>query len=168
MSPDAPHSDTAARGAVVRRARLEEVQPLAAAYRHESLRSQVRMDPPLPTGAVFWIAEVRGPDAKGDGSGAGVGYAAGTLRPEGLVLGPVYVDPAHRRTGVASQLLADIERWANGASIPLVEVSVAADNPGGVAFLEAAGFTARRLLMAREPDQGAAARPRRSRGETPR
>lgn len=123
------------------RARLEEVQPLAAEYRRDALHNETTVEPPLPTGALFWIA--RAPD------GGPVGYAAGTLRPEGLLLGPFFVRAGHRRAGVGQRLLEEIERWATGARIPVVEVSVAADNPAGVAFLEAAGYRARRLLMTR-------------------
>lgn len=125
----------------VSRARLEEVQPLAAEYRRDALEDNATVEPPLPTGALFWLA--RTPD------GEAMGYAAGTLRPEGLVLGPFFVRSGHRRSGVGRRLLAEIERWASGARIPVVEVSVATDNPAGVAFLESAGYRARRLLMAR-------------------
>lgn len=126
----------------VTRARLEEVQPLAAEYRRDAVGGGASVDPPLPTGALFWVAR----SAEGDL----VGYAAGTLRPEELVLGPFFVRAAYRRGGVGLRLLAEIERWASAARIPVVEVSVAADNPAGVAFLEAAGYRARRLLMARD------------------
>lgn len=126
----------------VDRARLEEVQPLAAEYRRDGSREGSTVEPPLPTGAVFWLA--RGADKEP------LGYAAGQLRPEGLVLGPVYVRPQARRSGVGLRLLQAIETWAGGARIPVVEVSVAADNPAGVRFLEKAGYRTRRLLMARE------------------
>lgn len=125
----------------VSRARLEEVQPLAAEYRRDAQHMGTTVEPPLPTGALFWLAT--SPD------GDPMGYAAGTLSPEGLVLGPFFVRAGHRRSGVGRRLLAEIERWAAAARIPVVEVSVAADNPAGVAFLEAAGYRARRLLMAR-------------------
>lgn len=134
---------TAGTGPQVSRARIEEVQPLAAEYRRDAHQTGVTPEPPLPTGALFWMA--RSPD------GVAMGYAAGTLRPEGLVLGPFFVRAGHRRAGVGQRLLAEIERWASGARIAVVEVSVASDNPAGVAFLEAAGYRARRLLMAR-PD----------------
>lgn len=127
------------------RARIEEVQPLAAEYRRDATAAGTVVEPPLPTGAVFWLAR----DEQGDP----LGYAAGQLRPEGLVLGPVYVRSTHRRGGVGLQLLWEIEHWAKGARIPVVEVSVAADNTAGVKFLEAAGFRTRRLLMARD-EQG--------------
>jgi GNAT superfamily N-acetyltransferase len=124
----------------VMRARIEEVQPLAAAYRRES-DSGATLDPALPAGAVFWIAR--------SDEGDQVGYAAGSLRPEGLVLGPVFVLRHHRRGGVGRVLLGEIQRWADGARIPVVEVSVGADNTAGVRFLESAGYAVRRYLMAR-------------------
>jgi GNAT superfamily N-acetyltransferase len=126
----------------VARARLEEVQPLAAEFRRDASKEGAPVEAPLPTGAVFWIARST--------SGDPLGYAAGTLRPEGLVLGPFFVRSAHRRSGVGMRLLREIERWAEGARIPVVEVSVATDNLAGVRFLEAAGYRARRMLMARQ------------------
>lgn len=130
----------------VARARIEEIQPLAAEYKRESLESGTAVEPPMPAGALFWLAR--------NANRQDIGYAAGTLRPEGLVLGPVYVRAEHRRSGIGLRLLAEIERWATGARIPLVEVSVAYDNEPGVRFLERAGYRARRLLMAREDAEG--------------
>jgi GNAT superfamily N-acetyltransferase len=127
------------------RARLEEVQPLAAEYRRDVSRAGSTVEPPLPSGAVYWVAR--------DAAGETLGYAAGQLRPEGLVLGPFYVRRLARRRGVGLRLLNAIEEWAAGARIPVVEVSVAADNPPGVRFLESAGYRTRRLLMAREEPQ---------------
>lgn len=125
------------------RARLEEVQPLAAEFLRNAPPAG-SVDAPLPTGALFWRAT--------DGDEA-VGYAAGTLRPEGIILGPFFVREPYRRGGVGRALLAEIERWASGSRIPVVEVSVAADNTPGVKFLEAAGYRPRRLLMTKQdPD----------------
>jgi GNAT superfamily N-acetyltransferase len=124
------------------RARLEQVQPLAAEYRRDAESTGISLEPPLPTGALFWVAR--------SADGGLMGYAAGTLRPEGLLLGPFFVRSGHRRGGVGRRLLAEIERWATSARIPVVEVSVASDNPAGVAFLEAAGYRTRRLLMVRD------------------
>ena len=133
--------------AKVARARIEEIQPLAVEYKRESAAAGTAVEPALPSGALFWLART----ADGDD----MGYAAGTLRPEGLVLGPVFVREAHRRSGVGMRLLKEIERWAQGARIPLVEVSVASDNEAGVKFLERAGYRSRRILMSREsPDEG--------------
>ena len=125
----------------VARARIEEVQPLAVEYR-QATAADAQADPALPSGALFWMAR--------DESGAPAGYAAGTLRPEGLVLGPVYVRGDYRRRGVGLKLLKEIERWASGARIPLVEVSLAVDNEVGRGFLESAGYSVRRYLMARD------------------
>jgi GNAT superfamily N-acetyltransferase len=126
----------------VARARIEEIQPLALEYRREAAAAGTAVEPAMPSGALFWVA--RTPDR------SDMGYAAGTLRPEGLVLGPVYVLPDYRRSGVGLQLLHEIERWASTARIPLVEVSVAIDNEAGVRFLERAGYRSRRVLMARD------------------
>lgn len=131
----------------VSRARIEEVQPLAAEFRRDAHQAGHTVEPPLPTGAMFWLAR--------SADGVPVGYAAGTLRPEGLILGPFFVRTGRRRSGVGLRLLAEIERWAAGARISVVEVSVAADNAAGVAFLEAAGYRARRLLMARDDTSSA-------------
>ena len=125
----------------VARARIEEIQPLAAEYK-QTTTAEGRVEPALPSGALFWLAR--------DEDGQSAGYAAGTLRPEGLVLGPVYVRGDYRRRGVGLKLLHEIERWAGRARIPVVEVSVAADNDAGRGFLEAGGSRVRRLLMARE------------------
>ena len=129
-------------GVTVLRARIEEVQPLGLEYQREAAQGAIDVEPALPSGALFWLAR--------DAERNPCGYAAGTLRPEGLMLGPVYVRAAHRRSGVARQLLGEIERWATTARIPLVEVSVAIDNEAGVRFLESAGYRSRRVLMARD------------------
>ena len=134
----------------VARARIEEVQPLALEYKREAVSAGTAVEPPLPSGALFWLAKTDG--------GEDMGYAAGTLRPEGLVLGPVFVREAHRRSGVGMRLLKEIERWAQGARIPLVEVSVASDNEAGVKFLERAGYRSRRILMSRESAEESARR----------
>ena len=126
----------------VARARIEEIQPLGIEYKRDAAEAGTDVDPALPSGALFWLA--KGPN------GDEMGYAAGTLRPEGLVLGPVFVRREHRRSGVGMRLLKEIERWAEGARIPLVEVSVASDNEAGVKFLERAGYRSRRVLMSRE------------------
>lgn len=126
-----------------RRARIEEIRPLAERYARESARLAADGEPfdaPMPQGGIFWLAE------DGDTS---VGYAAGTLRPTGCVVGPVYTEPDHRRRGVGEALLLAIQDWAGGTRVPVVEISVAHDNQAGVAFLEALGYRPRRVLMTR-------------------
>ncbi len=136
--------------ATVARARIEQIQPLALEYRREGAASATAVEPPMPSGALFWVARCA--------EGKDMGYAAGTLRPEGLVLGPVYVLPTYRRSGVGLQLLHEIERWASTARIPLVEVAVSVDNEAGVRFLERAGYRSRRVLMARDAHDEATGR----------
>lgn len=127
----------------VRRARIEEIRPLAAEYRDEAAgisSTGEPWDPPLPQGGIFWIAE----DAA---SGQVLGYAAGTLRPTGCVIGPVYTRGRARRRGVGQALVTTIQEWARDTRVPVVEMSVAAENEDGQAFLESLGFVPRRVLM---------------------
>ncbi|MDP9021290.1 MAG: GNAT family N-acetyltransferase [Actinomycetota bacterium] len=129
----------------VRRARIEEIRPLAEAYRDESSRDTAPSEPPQPAGGIFWIAEE--PDG-----GEPLGYAGGTLRPGGLTIGPVYVRPASRRRRIGVQLLGEVQRWAARTRIPVVEVSVAVENDEGRAFLEACGYMPRRILFSPTPE----------------
>lgn len=137
-------------GVIVRRARIEEIRPLAAEYRAESAGSSSTgepWDPPLPQGGIFWLAE----DA---GSGEALGYAAGTLRPTGCTVGPVFARPEARRRGVGNALIEAIQAWAADTRVPVVEISVAADNDEGRAFLEALGYVPRRIMMSLTPEGG--------------
>lgn len=127
----------------VRRARLEEIRALAAEYLAEQEERFGRpTSPPLPQGGVFWLAE--------DADGTPLGYAAGTLRPEGCSIGPIFTRAVGRRRGTGAALLAAIERWVEDTGVPVVEIAVNADNPGGVAFLEASGYRPGRILMVPE------------------
>jgi GNAT superfamily N-acetyltransferase len=134
---------------VVRRARFEEVRPLAAEYLGEQEQRFGRpTSPPLPQGGVFWVAE-------DPASGEVLGYAAGTLRPEGCTIGPIFTRENGRRRGVGAALLGAIEVWVEDTRVPLMEVAVNAENEGGVAFLRASGYRPGRMMMirtAREPD----------------
>jgi GNAT superfamily N-acetyltransferase len=132
-------------GVRVRRARIEEVRPMAAEYLHEQETLFGRpTSQPLPQGGVFWVAE-------DDESDAMLGYAAGTLRPEGCTIGPIFTRAAGRRRGTGAALLAAIEAWVEDTRVPVMEVAVNAENAGGVAFLQAAGYRPGRMLMIRGP-----------------
>lgn len=131
----------------VARARIEEVRPLATAYRDESAAASVDgepWDPPLPHGGIFWLAR--------DAEATPVGYAAGTMRPSGCTVGPVYVVPEARRGRVGEALLRAVQEWAQATRVPVVEISVAHDNTTGLAFLEALGYVPRRVLMSLTPE----------------
>jgi GNAT superfamily N-acetyltransferase len=131
-------------GVEVRRARIEEVRPLAAEYLAEQeARFGRPTSPPLPQGGVFWLAE-------DPASGAILGYAAGTLRPEGCTIGPIFTRALGRRRGTGAALLAAIELWAQDTRVPVVEVAVNAENEAGVAFLRSAGYRPGRMLMVRD------------------
>lgn len=127
----------------VRRARIQEIRALAERYAAEiTERPSSQRDVPMPQGGVFWIAER---------TGEPLGYAAGTLRPSGCVVGPVYTVPEHRHEGVGRALLEAVQRWASGTGVPIVDISVAVGNDAGVAFLESLGYEARRTLMSLTP-----------------
>jgi len=137
-------------GLTVRRARIEEVRPLAAEYLTEQQERFGRpTSPPLPQGGVFWVAE----DETG---GEIVGYAAGTLRPEGCTIGPIFTRSSGRRRGTGAALLAAIEVWAADTRVPVLEVAVNASNEGGVAFLVAAGYRPGTMMMVRGDRSGGA------------
>ncbi len=137
-----------------RRARIEEIRPLAEAYAREAAAESEDgqpYDPPLPQGGIFWIAE--------DADGTKLGYAAGTLRPTGCVVGPVFTTTAARRRGVGESLILAVQSWAENTRVPVVEISVAADNEAGQAFLHALGYRPRRILMNRMRGATPAPRP---------
>jgi GNAT superfamily N-acetyltransferase len=129
----------------VRRARIEEIRPLAVEYKqeHEAIFGEPTL-PPLPQGGIFWLATE--PE-----SGEPLGYAAGTLRPAGCTIGPVFTRGTARRRGVGEALVGAIQQWATDTRVPVVEVSVAADNEGGIAFLRSLGYEQRRILMSLTP-----------------
>lgn len=131
----------------VQRARIEEIRELADRYRAESSDRSADgrpWDPPIPQGGIFW-------KAVDPGSGATVGYAAGTLRPAGMTVGPVFAVPESRRQGVGAALINAIQAWASSTRVPVVEISVAADNPEGRTFLQQLGYRPRRVLMSLVP-----------------
>jgi GNAT superfamily N-acetyltransferase len=137
-------------GVAVRRARFEEVRPLAAEYlaEQEALFGSPT-SPPLPQGGVFWLAE----DAE---TSEVLGYAAGTLRPEGCTIGPIFTREVGRRRGTGAALLSAIEAWVSDTRVPVMEVAVNAANAGGVAFLRAAGYRPGVMMMVRdEAEDGA-------------
>ncbi len=102
--------------------------------------------PPLPQGGVFWVAE-------DSGDGRMLGYAAGTLRPEGCTIGPIFTRSVGRRRGTGAALLSAIERWVADTRVPVLEVAVNAENEGGIAFLRAAGYRPGRMMMVPDGDQ---------------
>ena len=139
----------------VQRARIEEIRGLADRYRTESSSRSADgrpWDPPVPQGGIFW-------KAVDTDQGEIVGYAAGTLRPAGMTVGPIFAIPESRRQGVGAGLLQAIQAWAASTRVPVVEISVSADNPDGQSFLEQLGYRPRRILMTLRPADGGSSSP---------
>lgn len=57
----------------------------------------------------------------------------------------VYVEPAHRRRGLATALLAQAESWAQSQGDRSLSLQVYADNPGAIALYERSGFAVESL-----------------------
>ena len=136
------------KGVEVRRARIEEIRPLAEEYSSEQTAEfGSPTDAPLPQGGIFWLAT----DAA---DGSSLGYAAGTMRPTGCTIGPVFTREQARRRGVGEALLTTIQEWAGNTRVPVVEISVHANNERGQTFLQALGYQPRRVLMSLTPERG--------------
>jgi GNAT superfamily N-acetyltransferase len=133
-------------GIEVRRARIEEIRPLAEEYRSEQTAEfGSPTDAPLPQGGIFWLAV----DVA---DGTSLGYAAGTMRATGCTIGPVFTREQARRRGVGEALLTTIQQWSSNTRVPVVEISVNARNERGQAFLKALGYQPRRVLMSLVPE----------------
>lgn len=134
-------------GIEVRRARIEEIRPLAEEYRDEQTAEfGSPTDAPLPQGGIFWMAVDPADDRR-------LGYAAGTMRPTGCTIGPVFTRAEARRRGVGEALLTTIQQWAQNTRVPVIEISVHARNETGQAFLESLGYQPRRVLMSLTPQR---------------
>lgn len=68
----------------------------------------------------------------------------------------IYVEPEHRRRGLATALLAQAEDWAQSQGDRSLSLQVYADNPGAIALYQGTGFSVdslslRKSLAAEEP-----------------
>ncbi len=75
-----------------------------------------------------------------DESGDVVGYAVASLAGDDVELQRIAVDPAYRRRGLASALLAEIETVAVAAGGTRLLLEVRDDNATATAFYESHGF----------------------------
>jgi ribosomal-protein-alanine N-acetyltransferase len=96
----------------------------------------------LPT-VHYLVAEV---------DGVVVGHAAASIVAEVAELQRIAVDRAHRRTGLATALLAEVRALAVDGAADRLLLEVRDDNAGAIAFYEAQGFAelARRRLYYRD------------------
>jgi len=84
----------------------------------------------LPT-VSYLVAEV---------DGAVVGHAVASVVADIAELQRIAVDPAHRRTGLASELLDAVVATARAGGADRVLLEVREDNAGAIAFYAARGF----------------------------
>ena len=75
-----------------------------------------------------------------DDGGKVVGYAVTLLSDDVVDLQRIAVQPAHRRSGVASELLDTVRRAARSAGAHRMLLEVGAGNEAALAFYAAAGF----------------------------
>lgn len=61
----------------------------------------------------------------------------------------VYVEPAHRRRGLATALLAQAEQWARAQGDGGLSLQVYADNAGAIALYQRAGFSVESLNLSK-------------------
>lgn len=80
----------------------------------------------------WWVAEV---DAEV------VGYAAASIVADIAELQRIAVDPAHRRGGLARDLVAVVASTARAEGADRLLLEVREDNAGALAFYDAAGFS---------------------------
>jgi GNAT superfamily N-acetyltransferase len=111
-----------------------------------ALRSVRSVAPDVPAG----LDEAPGSVTVSLGSGAATGR--GVLSGDWLLVESLVVDPAHRRRGLATAVLAEVLDWgaALGATTALLHVETA--NPGAIALYERHGFVTHhtnRYLVAR-------------------
>jgi ribosomal-protein-alanine N-acetyltransferase len=72
--------------------------------------------------------------------GAVIGHAVASLAADDAELQRIAVAPVCRRTGVASALLAEVERRARRAGVSRLLLEVREDNTTAAAFYESRGF----------------------------
>lgn len=94
--------------------------------------------------------------AEAEGAICGVAIAVETVRDPWLPaekcaeLRAIYVDPDHRRSGVAATLIDDVVAWARKRGLDVVSVHTFADHPEEAEALEALGFRPYRMQLERK------------------
>ena len=79
--------------------------------------------------------------------------AADPLRPRPrAVVEDCWVEPEHRRQGLARRLFDELERWMRAEGISRVELNVVAANEGAVALWQDLGFEPFRLVLQKSLD----------------
>jgi GNAT superfamily N-acetyltransferase len=108
-----------------------ETYDAAAKLGRDDWRARARRS--AAPGGVGLVAETR--------NGRWVGHMGGYIdAPARACLVSVYVDPAHRGSGVAAALLAAVERWALAVGADTLRLLVHADNARARRFYAREGF----------------------------
>ena len=115
----------------------------------------------VENGAQLWLdGVVRGLDRFGhltvseaDGQVVGFAHAMVKLAPEHLGgarighIAHVFVAPAHRRSGIARELVASLHAWLNAKQVTSIELQVVHHNEVGLAFWRSLGYGAELLQL---------------------
>lgn len=84
--------------------------------------------------------------AEADGQVVGFAHAVVKLAPEHLGgarighIAHVYVAPAHRRSGIARELVASLHEWLSAKRVTSTELQVVHRNEAGLAFWRSLGY----------------------------
>ena len=122
---------------IIRTARAEDVSVIAR-LEAENLGADAWSESLVREGVTGALPTIRYLLAEADG--IPVGHAVASVAGEVTELQRIAVDPAHRRTGVASALLDEAVALATTSRSDRVLLEVREDNAGALAFYAARGF----------------------------
>ncbi len=142
---------------------IAAIAPLFVAM-HNEMAAQGMLLRLAPEGAAIWLKSVgaglerfgRLAVAERDGTIIGFAHAAVKLAPEhlgGLRIGHishVYVEPKHRRTGIARSLASNLHEWLRAKEVASIELQVVHGNIAGAAFWRALGYADELLQMRKQ------------------
>ncbi len=112
-------------------------------------------------GARIWLEGAKGglerfghlAVAEADGQVIGFAYAVVKLAPEHLGgarighIAHVFVAPAHRRSGIARELVASLHEWLGAKQVTSIELQVVHRNEAGLAFWRSLGYETELLQL---------------------
>jgi ribosomal protein S18 acetylase RimI-like enzyme len=134
-------------------AALPAIVPLFEAM-HAEMAQQGMLLRLGPDGARIWQEGIKGglerfgrlAVAEADGQVVGFAHAVVKLAPEHLGgarighIAHVYVAPAHRRSGIARELVASLHAWLGAKQVASTELQVVHLNEAGLAFWRSLGY----------------------------
>jgi ribosomal protein S18 acetylase RimI-like enzyme len=134
-------------------AALPAIAPLFEAM-HAEMAQQGMLLRLADDGAQTWLDGIKGGSerfgrlavAEADGQVVGFAHAVVKLAPEHLGgarighIAYVYVSPAHRRSGIARELVASLHEWLGVKQVTSIELQVVHRNEAGLAFWRSLGY----------------------------